>query len=112
MLYNPRLTKDKVNYIKILSSVDFYGILSQDFCWCCFFTVANLFCRIHSRASWQVSALAAIYFLVQVVFKKNLQLFFVSIFYLFTDLNLAYPKMIDVAVPANMVCGLQDVTKL
>ncbi|XP_052485850.1 persulfide dioxygenase ETHE1 homolog, mitochondrial isoform X3 [Gossypium raimondii] len=25
-----------------------------------------------------------------------------------TDLNLAYPKMIDVAVPANMVCGLQD----
>lgn len=27
----------------------------------------------------------------------------------FTDLNLSYPKMIDVAVPANMVCGLQDV---
>lgn len=26
-----------------------------------------------------------------------------------TDLNLSYPKMIDVAVPANMVCGLQDV---
>ena len=25
-----------------------------------------------------------------------------------TDLNLPYPKMIDVAVPANMVCGLQD----
>lgn len=25
------------------------------------------------------------------------------------DLNLQYPKMIDVAVPANMVCGLQDV---
>ncbi|KAG4161058.1 hypothetical protein ERO13_D01G034901v2 [Gossypium hirsutum] len=24
------------------------------------------------------------------------------------NLNLAYPKMIDVAVPANMVCGLQD----
>ncbi|KAL5731803.1 persulfide dioxygenase [Ranunculus cassubicifolius] len=27
------------------------------------------------------------------------------------NLNLPYPKMIDVAVPANMVCGLQDVTK-
>lgn len=25
------------------------------------------------------------------------------------DLNLQYPKKIDVAVPANMVCGLQDV---
>ncbi|KAL8499981.1 hypothetical protein ACS0TY_019834 [Phlomoides rotata] len=25
------------------------------------------------------------------------------------NLNLSYPKMIDVAVPANMVCGLQDV---
>ncbi|KAL0680222.1 hypothetical protein Bca4012_008203 [Brassica carinata] len=25
-----------------------------------------------------------------------------------TNLNLAYPKMIDVALPANMVCGLQD----
>lgn len=25
------------------------------------------------------------------------------------NLNLAYPKMIDVAVPANLVCGLQDV---
>lgn len=25
------------------------------------------------------------------------------------NLKLAYPKMIDVAVPANMVCGLQDV---
>ncbi|CAO2833262.1 unnamed protein product [Amaranthus hypochondriacus] len=24
------------------------------------------------------------------------------------NLNLAYPKMLDVAVPANMVCGLQD----
>ncbi|KAL7218525.1 hypothetical protein ACSBR2_011730 [Camellia fascicularis] len=24
------------------------------------------------------------------------------------NLNLAYPKMIDVAVPANMVCGFQD----
>ncbi|KAF3507696.1 hypothetical protein F2Q69_00010062 [Brassica cretica] len=24
------------------------------------------------------------------------------------DLNLAYPKLIDVALPANMVCGLQD----
>lgn len=24
------------------------------------------------------------------------------------NLNLAYPKMMDVAVPANMVCGLQD----
>jgi len=28
------------------------------------------------------------------------------------NLNLAYPKMIDVAVPANMVCGLQDVPKI
>ncbi|XP_043702693.1 persulfide dioxygenase ETHE1 homolog, mitochondrial isoform X3 [Telopea speciosissima] len=27
------------------------------------------------------------------------------------NLNLAYPKMIDVAVPANMVCGLQDLIK-
>lgn len=27
---------------------------------------------------------------------------------LISDLKLAYPKMIDVAVPANMVCGLQD----
>lgn len=27
------------------------------------------------------------------------------------SLNLPYPKMIDVAVPANMVCGLQDITK-
>ncbi|OVA13253.1 Beta-lactamase-like [Macleaya cordata] len=26
-------------------------------------------------------------------------------------LNLPYPKLIDVAVPANMVCGLQDVSK-
>ncbi|CAA6665360.1 unnamed protein product [Spirodela intermedia] len=26
------------------------------------------------------------------------------------NLNLPYPKMIDVAVPANLVCGLQDVT--
>lgn len=26
------------------------------------------------------------------------------------NLNLPYPKMIDVAVPANMVCGLQDLT--
>ncbi|XP_052208560.1 persulfide dioxygenase ETHE1 homolog, mitochondrial isoform X2 [Diospyros lotus] len=26
------------------------------------------------------------------------------------NLNLAYPKMIDIAVPANMVCGLQDVS--
>ncbi|KAK4487168.1 hypothetical protein RD792_006486 [Penstemon davidsonii] len=25
------------------------------------------------------------------------------------NLNLSYPKMIDIAVPANMVCGLQDV---
>ncbi|KAL0696537.1 hypothetical protein Bca4012_063717 [Brassica carinata] len=25
-----------------------------------------------------------------------------------SNLNLAYPKMLDVAVPANMVCGLQD----
>ncbi|GFP90260.1 persulfide dioxygenase ethe1 homolog mitochondrial [Phtheirospermum japonicum] len=25
------------------------------------------------------------------------------------NLNLSYPKMIDVAVPANLVCGLQDV---
>ncbi|EYU45038.1 hypothetical protein ABFS82_13G054000 [Erythranthe guttata] len=25
------------------------------------------------------------------------------------NLNLSYPKMIDVAVPANMVCGLQDI---
>ncbi|XP_042022189.1 persulfide dioxygenase ETHE1 homolog, mitochondrial-like isoform X2 [Salvia splendens] len=25
------------------------------------------------------------------------------------NLNLSYPKMIDMAVPANMVCGLQDV---
>ncbi|KAG5551483.1 hypothetical protein RHGRI_009791 [Rhododendron griersonianum] len=31
--------------------------------------------------------------------------FLQTVFYL----NLAYPKMIDVAVPANMVCGLQDV---
>jgi sulfur dioxygenase len=23
-------------------------------------------------------------------------------------LNLAYPKMIDVAVPANLLCGIQD----
>jgi hypothetical protein len=27
-----------------------------------------------------------------------------------TDLNLSYPKMIDVAVPANMVCGIQSKT--
>lgn len=26
------------------------------------------------------------------------------------NLNLPYPKMMDVAVPANMVCGLQDLT--
>ncbi|KAB5521317.1 hypothetical protein DKX38_025636 [Salix brachista] len=26
------------------------------------------------------------------------------------NLNLAYPKMMDIAVPANMVCGLQDMT--
>ncbi|XP_074589956.1 persulfide dioxygenase ETHE1 homolog, mitochondrial [Curcuma longa] len=26
------------------------------------------------------------------------------------DLKLAYPKMMDIAVPANMVCGLQDAT--
>ncbi|CAL9218831.1 unnamed protein product [Arabidopsis halleri] len=26
-----------------------------------------------------------------------------------SNVNLSYPKMIDVAVPANMVCGLQDV---
>lgn len=25
-----------------------------------------------------------------------------------TDLNLSYPKMMDVAVPANMVCGLHE----
>lgn len=25
------------------------------------------------------------------------------------NLNLSYPKMIDIAVPANMICGLQDV---
>jgi hypothetical protein len=24
------------------------------------------------------------------------------------DLNLSYPKMMDVAVPANLVCGIQD----
>jgi sulfur dioxygenase len=24
------------------------------------------------------------------------------------NLNLPYPKMIDVAVPSNMVCGIQD----
>ena len=28
----------------------------------------------------------------------------------FSDLNLPYPKMIDLAVPANMVCGLQDLS--
>lgn len=28
--------------------------------------------------------------------------------FVWTDLNLSYPKMIDRAVPANMVCGLQD----
>lgn len=42
---------------------------------------------------------------------ETLLMFPVWIFYCFTDLNLAYPKMIDVAVPANMVCGLQDVPK-
>lgn len=26
------------------------------------------------------------------------------------NLNLAYPKMMDIAVPANMVCGFQDLT--
>lgn len=26
------------------------------------------------------------------------------------NLNLPYPKMIDIAVPANMVCGLQDIS--
>ncbi|KAK4577996.1 hypothetical protein RGQ29_028218 [Quercus rubra] len=26
------------------------------------------------------------------------------------NLNLSYPKMIDIAVPANMVCGLQDLS--
>ncbi|GLT52880.1 hypothetical protein SLA2020_261920 [Shorea laevis] len=26
------------------------------------------------------------------------------------NLNLSYPKMIDIAVPANMVCGLQDIS--
>ncbi|KAL0276378.1 UNVERIFIED_CONTAM: hypothetical protein PYX00_003965 [Menopon gallinae] len=31
---------------------------------------------------------------------------------LMNNLNLAYPKMIDVAVPANKVCGLQDVKTL
>lgn len=25
-----------------------------------------------------------------------------------TDLNLSYPKMIDIAVPANLVCGIQS----
>jgi sulfur dioxygenase len=24
------------------------------------------------------------------------------------NLNLSYPKMMDVAVPANLVCGIQD----
>lgn len=28
------------------------------------------------------------------------------------NLNLSYPKMIDIAVPANMVCGLQDLTAM
>ncbi|XP_067143817.1 persulfide dioxygenase ETHE1, mitochondrial [Centruroides vittatus] len=28
---------------------------------------------------------------------------------LMKNLNLAYPKMIDVAVPANMICGIQEV---
>lgn len=28
--------------------------------------------------------------------------------FLMTDLKLSYPKMMDIAVPANMVCGLQD----
>lgn len=25
-----------------------------------------------------------------------------------TDLGLSFPKMIDMAMPANMVCGIQD----
>ncbi|KAF7112659.1 hypothetical protein RHSIM_RhsimUnG0205900 [Rhododendron simsii] len=28
------------------------------------------------------------------------------------NLDLAYPRMIDVAVPANMACGLQDVAPI
>lgn len=28
--------------------------------------------------------------------------------FLMTDLNLPYPKMMDIAVPANLVCGWQD----
>lgn len=28
--------------------------------------------------------------------------------FLMTDLKLSYPKMMEIAVPANMVCGLQD----
>ncbi|XP_060672446.1 persulfide dioxygenase ETHE1 homolog, mitochondrial-like isoform X1 [Ziziphus jujuba] len=30
--------------------------------------------------------------------------------YIMENLNLPYPKMIDLAVPANMVCGLQDLS--
>jgi len=28
-----------------------------------------------------------------------------------TDLNLPYPEKIDIAVPANMVCGIQSIPK-
>lgn len=69
-----------------------------------------VFCRKHSKTSWQVSIRIdnEIISCKSVVLDFNFNIFWWLIFNS-TDLNLSYPKMIDIAVPANMVCGLQDV---
>lgn len=44
------------------------------------------------------------------LYTQQLTWFFFFFLMLVLDLNLPYPKMMDMAVPANMVCGLQDLT--
>lgn len=114
MLYNPRLTRDEVRFFPFFS-----------FCWSIFLLIYSfgcvIFCRKHSRTSWQVSNFSLVfrnqrecneYFTI----KESLKLLLIGLdwfFFIFlwpTDLNLAYPKMIDIAVPANIVCGMHDPT--
>lgn len=78
-------------------------------------SITFFFGRKRSKASWKVSTQSFVrsWRKSSVIEKSYVQLYKLTndncLLIYFTDLKLAYPKMIDVAVPANMVCGLQDV---
>lgn len=46
------------------------------------------------------------------IYSRKIVTFFSVKSFASADLNLAYPKMIDVALPANMVGGFQDAPNL